>query len=404
MTQSVYLRGQPIYVVKRFYSVDPVDGSGALEDPDAVTFEVIDPNNDTTSYVWHVDAEVTNASVGVFVLSLPPLSPVGAYKARCSSSGTGLIDAEEFAFDVIESGVLPPDPPRVAVSGPCSAWINGDDVAACGPDLGVGSETWRLDDCAYDASALLYELTMRRFPGVCTRTVRPCQSGCSHFGNWGGAWGGSGAWFWGAVGYNQGGGWGVGPAWVNDYSGLSCGCGTDSYVRLAGYPVREIEEVKIDGVVLPEFNAGTGAREWRLDDRTNLTRMWAPGGDNPTPQWWPSCQNLSLDDDQPGTFSIKYTWGEDVPALGRQAAAQLARELWAACTGGTCRLPTKVTKVVRQGITVERITPLATMLRQGATGLQIVDAFIAQTNPGGARRRPAIFTPDDQQYAREVGQ
>lgn len=405
MSQSVYLRGQPINVVKRFWNIDPLTQVGTPEDPDVVTWTVLDSNDEIQGiYVFGLDVEVTNPVVGTYVLTLPPQTPVGSWKARCASSGSGLIDAEEFAFDVIESGVLPPDPPRVAVDGPCSSWINGDDVAACGPDLGVGSETYRLDDAAWDASCLMYALSGRQYPGVCTRTVRPCQQGCNHFGNNGGAWGGSGAWFWGAVGYNWGGGWGVGPAWVNDYSGLSCGCGAESVVRLAGYPVREILEIKIDGVLLPEFNVETGAREWQLNDRTELQRMWRPNGDNPIPQWWPGCQVMGLDDDQPGTFSVKYRWGADPPSAGRNAAAQLARELFKACNGEKCALPTKVTKVVRQGITIERVVPLAQMLRQGSTGIQLVDAFIAQVNPAAINRRPAIYTPDDQQYAREVGQ
>ncbi len=259
---------------------------------------------------------------------------------------------------------------------------------------------------AYAASSLMWAMSGRQFPGVCERTVRPCNTSCGCWGAGNLGWGG--ALYWGSIGGWWGGGYGVGPYWVNDYA-QTWGCAPISEVRLSGYPVREILSVKIDGVDMPQINTDTGALNWRLDDRTTLVRMWAPGDGNPgteTPQWWPGCQNVALDDDQPGTFAVTYTWGADVPILGQMAAAQLARELWKAlpANGGTCALPTKATKIVRQGITVERITPLATLLRTGATGLQFVDAFIAEVNPIGMIRRPLVWTPDDQQYARKAGQ
>lgn len=405
---SVYLRGNPISIINRFRSVDPLTQEGTPENPDVVTFYVLGPDEFETpdEYVFGIAPEVTNPAVGVFLLSLNPQLPVGAYKWRCASSGSGLIQAEEGAFDVIESGVLPPDPPKVAVDGPCSAWISGDDVANNGPPIdGIGSDTWKLDDVAYDASSLLYALSGRQYPGVCERVVRPCQSGCGCWSNllWPASPGVAGWWWGGSSGV---GGWGVGPWWVDDYAGLQCGCGGGSQVNLDGYPVREILEVKINGVVLPP-TYDDGSPRYRLDDRRYLTRMWEPNADdpaNPTQHWWPNCQNLSLDDDQPSTFSVKYSWGADAPSLGRAAAVQLARELWSAMATGKCALSAKATKIVRQGITVERITPLAQLLRQGATGLTLVDAFIAQVNPIGMIRRPMVYSPDMQQFARKVGQ
>lgn len=398
---NVYQRGTAINVVQRFWTIDPLTEASTLADPTTVVFTILSPDNVSTTFTFGVDGNVTHASVGVFVCALDPQLPVGTYRYRCDGTGAVQASSEDF-FDVIESGVLEPDPPTVAVTGPCSSWINGEDVYASGPALpGITLDTtFLLDDAAYNASHLLFELSGRQFPGVCQRTVRPCSDPR--------CWGGSPAlglsiWAWGwasgitPLGLN-GYGW-----WNNEY-GPHCGCGYESVVKLGGYPVREILSVKIGGVELPEFDPDSGFRNWRLDGRRDLIRMDDPSTTPLTPEHWPRCQNVSLDDDQPGTFSVKYTWGADVPSLGRLAAAQLARELWNATSGATCLLPTKVTKVVRAGVTLEKVVPTAALLRQGATGLQLVDAFLALVNPGKMLRRPAVFSPDLQKYARKVGQ
>jgi hypothetical protein len=202
---------------------------------------------------------------------------------------------------------------------------------------------------------------------------------------------GLGPWYWasGIVG-----GWG----WTGE-CGDSCGCGSESYVRLAGYPVQRIIEVKIGGEILDPS-------EYRLDERRNLIRLADTSTTPPTDRLWPVCQDLTLDDTEPGTFSIVYEWGMAPPELGKQAAAQLAVELWRAAPGnqGDCRLPNKVTQIVRQGITMDRVVGMADMLRSGATGLQLVDAFIALVNPQKARMRSAVFTPDVPRFGRQVGQ
>jgi len=392
---SVYQRGTPISVVERFWRIDPITRLSSLADPTTVTFTILAPDDTEQVFVWPGAAEITNPSVGVFVCALTPPLPPGEF--RYLVAGTGAVVAtREDSFTILESGVLPPDPSGVATPGPCSSWINGDDVDPTGT-LGVGSDTWRLDDVAYVASHILYELSGRQFPGVCTRTVRPCRDSC---GCWDSPSLGLGPWAWTTAAFWSGGWGGGGWGWY-DEDGQTCGCGSESYIRLAGYPVREILEVKIGGVAL----ATTG--EYRLDDRRNLIRL-ADVSDpaSPIDRFWPACQDLSLDDSQPGTYSVRYTWGADVPAIGRMAAAQLARELWKATPegGGVCQLPTRVTRVVRQGITMEKLVPTADLLRSGTTGLQLVDAFLATVNPSKMKRRSLVWSPDIEPLAREVGQ
>lgn len=386
---SEYLRGNPVPLIERFWDVDPVANTSVPANPSTVTFTLLAPDGSEQVFVWPGAAEITNPQTGTFLLSLPPQLPPGEWRYRAEGAGS-LVQAREDSFTIVESGVLDPVDSTVATPGPCSAWINGDDVAAFDPNLGVGSDSWRLDDAAYAGSYLLYELSGRQFPGVCQQTVRPCRQAC---GCWGGESFGLGPFYW-TTSAVSGYAWG----WRNENGG-SCGCGNESYIRLSGYPVREILEVKLDGVVLDPS-------EYRLDERRKLIRLADLSTDPPTDRFWPACQDLSLPDTEPGTYSVTYTYGADVPEAGKWAAAQMAAELWKAIPAnqGECKLPSRVTRIARQGITMERLLPTADLLRAGQTGLVLVDTFIALVNPTRARRRSAVWSPDLQPFAKRVGQ
>ena len=101
-----------------------------------------------------------------------------------------------------------------------------------------------------------------------------------------------------------------------------------------------------------------------------------------------------MQDDQPGTWSVKYRYGVAPPPAGIEAAKQLACQLLLAKSGKPCQLPSNVTQMVRQGNRIERITPLAQALRLGATGLTFVDLFIGTANPNQLRRQASVFSPD----------
>lgn len=249
---------------------------------------------------------------------------------------------------------------------------------------------------AMEASQVLYELSGRQFAGICEKTVRPCGTAWCGFQTLsrGHIVAPMGFWRWNGL-------W-----WGGDVN--PCGCRPLSQVLLSGYPVREILEVKIDGDVVDPAT-------YRLDERRWLTRMRDPAEPD-TALLWPNCQQLDLNDDQDGTFSVTYTYGQDVPVLGVHAAAQLGCELYKACTGGNCALPTGTTRISRQGVVVERLAFTSWAFRSPQstrsttppgwhTGLSLVDAFLSTYNQTGIKRRPVIYSPlARMRYAKQVGQ
>lgn len=282
------------------------------------------------------------------------------------------------------------------VLGPCTSWITGDEVAACPPCADLGSDAAvLLETAAVEASMALYELSGGRFNGVCEATRRPCRTATSCWDPITGS-----AWSWQYDSISGFWGW-----WREGERSALCGCQPLSIVKLPGYPVREIVEVKIDGTVLPELD-DDGKRNYRLDNNTDLVRMDSPG---PPLQrrFWPACQQLGLDDDELGTFSVTYTWGIDPPELGRRAAAQLACELVFSCADGdgNCVLPDGITKITRQGIEVNRQLLLGFFDPTKPTGLSSVDLFIAAyVRSGMVGKLPAaVWSPDVQQFARSTG-
>lgn len=254
---------------------------------------------------------------------------------------------------------------------PCTPWITGDDVADC-----CSVETTSgviFDQVAEQASDLLFEISGRLYAGECgPRTVRPPCDSC---------WCGFQVLSRGYI---------VGP-WTYGYplDSLCYSCLTacePSMVKLAGYPIRAVSEVKINGdVVNPD--------DYFLHNDRYLVR--ADGAR------WPISQNLSLPDTEDHTFSVTYTYGADPPELALAAAGQIACELYKQCSGESCALPTGVTRLTRQGVTIDRLAFTSWSFREGrwATGLALVDAFLATVNPAGLMRRPVLWAPGRRQYS-----
>lgn len=388
------------------YTIDAQFGLAGQDSPDAVVFRLAAPDGEIVEFVWNVDPQVTNPAPDYFECALGVLHEVQQYTYSVSGyAGSDETETQYGTIFVIASvedpeALTPPGP----ILGPAITWITGEDVAAC-VAFPYGSNPAVFDMVAVEASMALYEISGRRFPGLQERTVRPCSMNCPC--QWGGpaSYGFGPYWFSGGA-YGTGGSW----AWYNE-RGDRFGCKPMSKVNLAGYPVREILEVLIDGDVLPEFNVDDGSRQWRLDKWRYLVRMDQPPvapSTVATPMFWPGCQNMSLDADQPGTFQVKYRWGSVEPPLARSAAVEVAQQLWLACPGagggGECVLPAGVTKVVRQEVTIERSLLANWLDPTKSTGLVQTDLFL-QAYAGGMRRgrRSAVFSPDLQSMARKVG-
>lgn len=360
---------------------------GVLADPTLSVFHIEAPDGTVVDYTMGVDPEVTNPAVGVYVLELTPAQVGFAGQWHYNFVGTGAVEVtSEGDFFILGSNV-DPSAPLTPQLGPCETWCDSQDVMAfAGNPASVD-----LTRYAVEASMLLYELSGRQFTGTCRRVVRPCAlDNCAAWLTWNDA---SGQPFWLGAAW----GWGGGPSWYAP-ANLWCGCSPLSRVRLSGYPVWGIEEVKIGGqVVSPET--------YRLDEWEYLSRVRADSTD--AELQWPGCQNMDLPGTEPGTFQVTYLCGVSPPPLGARAAAQLAGQLYFAVPGnGECQLPQGATRVTRQGVTIERqLFASWGKSPSGAwsTGLTLVDAFLNGYNPNGLGRRPALYSPDLQPFARQVG-
>lgn len=142
-------------------------------------------------------------------------------------------------------------------------------------------------------------------------------------------------------------------------------------------PVHALVEVNVDGVAL-------NLSDFRIDDGRRL--VWQGTGASPLP----IRQNLSQPAGAPGTFSVTYQDTAPVSPAGAYAAGALAMEYAKACTGSKCRLPSNVTTLVRQGVTMnftEGVFP------KGRTTIPEVDRFIGLWNPRGIRAEAQVWSP-----------
>ena len=199
------------------------------------------------------------------------------------------------------------------------------------------------------ATEIVWLLSGRRF-GLCEITVRPCRTPCTGMPSW--PWPTSGPLGAAYTPVMDGG------QWLNIACGScpdECSCSTLCSVVLPG-PVDSVTEVKRDGAVVP-------AGEYVVLDHRELVAR------SDTGECWPTCQDLSLPDTEPGTFSVRYRQGIPVPPGGLNAAATLACELGKACANlSGCRLPKRVQSVTREGVQLAFIDPMD-FLSEGLTGI-----------------------------------
>lgn len=275
---------------------------------------------------------------------------------------------------VINSAGTTPGGPAVG-TGPCASWPT---LCTNYPDEATPEQITTAEAVATE---VLWARTKRQY-GLCTLTLRPCRKDC--FPAW--PWIPATGWF-----DVSGMSWPfpapalVGGQWFNIACGScssGCSCSRLSEVKLP-YPVSSIVEVKVDGQLLP-------SSAYRVDDFHLLVRL--DGGE------WPRCNDLNLDDDQEGTWSVTAQYGMDVPELGKLAAGELATEIVKRCVGANdCLLPAStVRQVSRQGV-----TKVFFDAGDGRIGLRFSDMFIETVNP--SHTGVASIFDIDGQPARRTG-
>lgn len=259
------------------------------------------------------------------------------------------------------------------LGGPCEPW---DARWIC--DVSCESPTVTAQAVEL-ATEVVWALSGRQF-GLCTVTLRPCRRACMDF-----PWPGNGGTYTEWAGTSWLSPTLINGAWFNVVCGRctsGCSCTSISEIVLPA-PVYDVVQVKIDGVIV-------SGSEYRLDDNRLLVLL----GDE-----WPTCNDLNLPDTEPNTWSVTARYGLAVPEGGAWAVGELACELIRARNGEDCRLPRNVTQLVRQGVTIQ-FPNVIELVREGLTGLYLVDQFVSTWNPGGLRRRSGTYSVDTPPHRR----
>jgi hypothetical protein len=259
--------------------------------------------------------------------------------------------------------------------GPAASWCSGADLLAM--PGGILTDAALATEMAAVASELLYVASGRQFTGVTGPVnVRPVSRPIDQDQRFIG-WGGYNA-SWGSC---TGGMTAQGP--FSHY-----GCTNPPEVDLGAYPVIGSSlVVVVDGVTIP-------ANEYELQDFRVLKRMLPNASATPTDRsGWPTCQRLTLPSTEPGTFAVTYSYGVTPPVSGVRAAKRLGYELALVELNKPTLLPLRATTVARQGVTIVR-ADIAQLLAKGQTGIPVIDLFIQNFNPSGAKMPTEVFSPD----------
>jgi hypothetical protein len=154
-------------------------------------------------------------------------------------------------------------------------------------------------------------------------------------------------------------------------------CGGADALPLKGpfsLPVWDVSRVRLGA---DEYSTTS----WRYD-RDSKTLYRVP------PDRWPTKDEKWSNAGEGEAFVVDAVIGSPPDAWALDVAARLVKELYLSCTGAKCRLPSNVTTVTSQGITVR--------LRDDEVNTFIPElgAWVHAVNPHGARLPGAVFSPD----------
>lgn len=243
----------------------------------------------------------------------------------------------------------------------CAPWASPADIPEVHRSLLSDAEWQQL---LLQASEILYYLSGRQFSGAgCTETVTlrsvppsPGQGSWPYHRTWGACpcWS-YGSWI---------------DSWLYpDPLGLFVG---NHYrpmaIKLPHQRVTAVTAVVQNGVAFTDFRLTSSGYLERTDGQS-----------------WVVCNDST---------QVSYVWGVQPPESGVQAAVAFAYQLGLSRTGSTrCQLPERVQSISRQGISVAVLDP-QTFLKDGRTGIYIIDLFLAAVNPGARAQRGRVYSPD----------
>lgn len=343
--------------------------SGTTEDASAVTVSIINSSGGT---VVNLAAPTTHPALGhyQYVYPVPGNAELGVWTVRWFATIDAQTSSIEGTFTVESSATIAPSSGQT-----CTPWATHED--AIGPCATYDVDPDELDLCMQIATDILWNLTGRQWPGICTDTIRPQ----AQWKKW------DGPPMWWASALAQGvadSPWG----WCSCHRGRETGCARVPELKLPSGPVDPSSVVvMLDG---EEFS------EWRVDDGRYLVRT---DGDQ-----WPCCQDLLLPDTALNTFSVTWNFAHNPPSAGRRMAAVYGCQIAMAfdpTLNGQCKLPARVKAVTRQGVSVGAVDP-ETLVEKGQVGIPTVDAWVASIIAGRARRRATVIVPGHSRSSRRV--
>ena len=154
-----------------------------------------------------------------------------------------------------------------------------------------------------------------------------------------------------------------------------CG-GSDSLYLMGpqGMPVWDVIRVRLGAVEYEEDS-------WRFDrDSRMLYRV--------PPETWPKRDEKWSEAGEGEAFVVDAKVGTPPDAWAMDVAARLVKELYLSCVGSKCRLPSNVTTVTSQGITVRlRDDEVNTFIPE-------LSAWKHSVNPYDARLPGMVFSPE----------
>lgn len=259
-------------------------------------------------------------------------------------------------------------------TSPCNWEVSYDSVACAETLENVEDEVReRFENMA---TSLLWNWTGRVF-GVCDEIIRPCYVPQGYRPST----------FEGMGPHSVVGRFGWLPVYIDGgWSEVQCGicltaaCACEPSARVSIHlpgPAVEITEILIDGEIL-------SSSAYRLDRGRWLIRTDGEA--------WPHAQDLVKNTSEAGTWSVEYQRGIPVPIGGQSAAGTLACELYrAAQSDPNCGLPMRLQTATREGVSIAVLDSFED-LKDGKTGLWIVDSWVASVN--SPRPYVGVASPD----------